>query len=98
MYKKVTMHAFPIQMQEVSVLFTILQYLPENFFRTIVWWTLHAFMHWMCKIIVHQVLGGEETSVNSNLILGKEKKSLSSIQFTFVYISAHHQDSNVPCT
>ena len=51
--------------------FTILQSLPENIWRTIVWWTLHAFMHWMWKIIVQQVLGGEETSVNSNLVLGK---------------------------
>jgi len=54
-------------------------------------------MHWMWKIIVHPVLGREETSVNSNLILGKGKTLLFSIQFAFVYISNHLQESNVPC-
>jgi len=40
----------------------------------------------MWKIIVHQVLDGEETSVNSNLILGKEKNTvIHSIHFCIYF-------------
>ena len=56
----------------------------------------------MWKVIVHLVFGGEETSVISILVLGKEKnntvKLLLSIQFDFVYIATHLQESNVPYT
>ena len=56
----------------------------------------------MWNVIVHPVFGGEETSVISILVLGKEKnntvKLLLSIQFDFVYIATHLQESNVPYT
>ena len=55
----------------------------------------------MWKVIVHPVFGGEEASVISILVLGKKNntvKLLLSIQFDFVYIATHLQESNMPYT